>query len=163
MADHSSKVCTFINLLYFLTGLPIFTKVPPSLATPVQFSTFRVVCQAEGFPPPMLKWTRSGMSLPVGKTEVKDGTLTITDLSLADNGLYVCEATNSMGTKKTRINLGVQRAPGLSYFILFFFFRHGKSFSKHWPKTFSKFIDCRPAQSIPYVTKIILLSYFLFV
>ena len=101
--------------LYFITGLPIFIKVPPSFAAPVQFSTFRVVCQAEGFPPPMLNWTRLGMPLPIGNTEVKDGTLTIKDLSLADHGLYDCVATNIMGTKKTRIRVVVQRAPGLCY------------------------------------------------
>ena len=115
MANHFRKVCNFVDP-YLLTGLPIFTKVPPSLATPVQYSTFQAVCQAIGFPPPMLNWTRLGMPLPVGRTEVKDGTLTIKYLSLADNGLYDCVATNSMGTKKTRINLGVQlRATGLSY------------------------------------------------
>ena len=97
-----------------MIGLPIFTKVPPLLATPIQFSIFRAVCQAEGFPAPVLNWTRLGMPLPVGKTEVKEGTLTIKDLSHADSGFYDCVATNSMGTKKTRINVVVQRAPGLS-------------------------------------------------
>ena len=120
MADQCRKGCIFIYL-YLLTGLPIFTKVPPSLATPVRYSTFQAVCQAIGFPPPMLNWTRLGMPLPVGRTEVKDGTLTIKHLSFADNGLYDCVATNSMGTKKTRINLGVQlRATGLSLFGMVF-------------------------------------------
>ena len=81
----------------------------------MQYSTFRSVCQAIVFPPPILNWTRLGMPLPVGRTEVNDGTLTIKGLSLADNGFYDCLATNIMGTKKARINLGVQRKLGLSY------------------------------------------------
>ena len=96
-------------------GLPIFTKVPPSLATPKQLSTFRQTCQAEGFPLPKLSWNRSGMPLPVGKTEVKEGNLTIRNLSPADSGLYECVATNNMGTKKTRINMVVQQL-GLYFF-----------------------------------------------
>ena len=89
-------------------GLPIFIKVPPSLATPVQGSTFQVNCQAEGFPRPMINWTRVGMPLPAGKTNINQGTLTINNLSPADNGFYDCVATNVMGTKKKRINLAVQ-------------------------------------------------------
>ena len=89
-------------------GLPIFIKVPPSLATPVQGSTFQVSCQADGFPRPMINWTRVGMPLPAGKTNINQGTLTINNLSPADNGFYDCVATNVMGTKKKRINLAVQ-------------------------------------------------------
>ena len=44
-----------------------------------------------------------------GRTEVNHGTLTIKNLILADSGLYDCIATNAMGTKKTRINVVVQR------------------------------------------------------
>ena len=91
--------------------------MPPSLATPIEYSTFRAVCQAIGLPPPMMSWTRLGMPLPVGRTEVNDGTLTIKNLSLADNGFYDCLATNSRGTKKARINLGVQRKPGLCFLM----------------------------------------------
>ena len=89
-------------------GLPVFTKVPPPLSAPIQPSTLRETCQAEGYPPPILNWTRLGMPLPFGKTEVKEGNLTIRNVSPADSGLYECVATNSMGTKKARMNLVVQ-------------------------------------------------------
>ena len=111
MANNCGKVCIFIDL-YFLTGLPIFTKVPPPLVTPMQYFTFRAVCQAQGFPPPMLNWSRSGMPLPVGKTEERDGTLSIRNLSPSDSGLYECVAINTMGTKKVTMNLVVQRTTG---------------------------------------------------
>ena len=89
----------------------MFTTTPPSLVTPNEFSTFRQTCQAEGFPLPVLNWTRLGMPLPVGKTEVNDGSLTIKNLSPADGGLYECVATNSMGTKKAKMNVAVQKLP----------------------------------------------------
>ena len=55
------------------------------------------------------------MSLPAGKTEVNQGTLTIKNLSPADRSLYDCIATNIMGIKKARINVAVPRKPGLLY------------------------------------------------
>ncbi|CAH3166312.1 unnamed protein product [Porites lobata] len=90
-------------------GLPIFTKVPPALATPAQGTTFQVTCQAEGYPRPVVTWIRAVLPFPGGRTEVNRGTLTIKNLNPADNGLYECMATNSIGTKKARINLAVQR------------------------------------------------------
>ena len=49
------------------------------------------------------------MPLPAGKTEIKDGTLTIRNLRPVDGGLYQCIATNSMGTKHFTMNVNVQR------------------------------------------------------
>ena len=91
-----------------ISGLPVFRKVPPSLATPIQGTTFQVTCQADGYPRPAITWTRAVMPLPAGKTSINQGTLTINNLSPADNGFYDCVATNIMGTKKKRINLAVQ-------------------------------------------------------
>ena len=49
------------------------------------------------------------MSLPAGKTEVNQGTLTIKNLTPADSGLYECIATNLMGKKRATINVVVQQ------------------------------------------------------
>ncbi|CAH3179895.1 unnamed protein product [Porites evermanni] len=92
-----------------IRGLPIFTNVPPSLATPVERTNFQVVCQAEGFPRPVINWSRLRMPLPAGRTEVNQGTLIIKNLIPADSGLYECVATNTMGTKKATINVAVQQ------------------------------------------------------
>ncbi|XP_067048561.1 uncharacterized protein [Acropora muricata] len=51
------------------------------------------------------------MPLPAGRTEVKSGNLTIRNVRLSDGGSYECAASNSMGTKKARISLAVQRNP----------------------------------------------------
>ena len=108
------SIIYFKQLVYLLSGHPVFTKVPPSLATPVQRTTYRVVCQAEGFPRPVINWRRVGMpALPAGRTEVNQGTLIIKKLIPADSGLYECVATNTMGTKKARTNVAVQQIPGM--------------------------------------------------
>ena len=107
-----SIIC-YEQLVYLQSGFPIFTKVPPSLATPVQRTTHQVVCRAEGFPRPVINWRRVGMpALPAGRNEVNKGTLIIKKLIPADSGLYECIATNTMGTKRTRTNIAVQRKPG---------------------------------------------------
>ena len=49
------------------------------------------------------------MHMPFGKTEVKDGSLAVKNLCLADSGVYECEATNSMDTKKAKMNVAVQK------------------------------------------------------
>ena len=104
----------FLSITISILGLPIFTTVPPSLASPAQGTKFQAKCQAEGYPRPVITWSRSVLlPLPAGRTEVNQGTLTIKNLSPADSGLYDCVATNIMGTKKTRINVVVQRRSGL--------------------------------------------------
>ena len=103
----------FLSITISILGLPIFTTVPPSLASPAQGTKFEAKCQAEGYPRPVITWSRSVLPLPSGRTEVNQGTLTIKNVSPADSGLYDCVATNIMGTKKTRINVVVQRRSGL--------------------------------------------------
>ena len=81
----------------------------------MEHTTFHAVCQAEGFPRPVVNWTRLVMPLPARKTKINKGTLTIKNLSPADSGYYVCVASNVMGTKKVRIDLVVQnQRPGTS-------------------------------------------------
>ena len=87
----------------------MITLLPPSLATPKEYCTLRQSCQAEGFPPPLVNWTRLRIPLPARKTEINGGSLTIKNLSPADSGLYECVATNGMGTKKAIMNVVVQQ------------------------------------------------------
>ncbi|CAH3166191.1 unnamed protein product [Porites lobata] len=119
-------------------GLPFFRKVPPSLATPVQGTTFQVTCQADGYPRPAITWTRAAMPLPAGKTSINQGTLTINNLSPADNGFYDCVATNIMGTKKKRLNLAVQvhRSGLTGYPFQRRFLERGIIFRTHESSTF---------------------------
>ena len=97
-----------IILIFRLLGLPILTKRPSSLVSKMESATIQETCQqAEGYPPPKLTWIRLVMPLPAGKTEVKEGKLTIRNLRPVDSGLYQCVATNSLGAKKATMNLVV--------------------------------------------------------
>ena len=79
----------------------------------MESATIQETYQAGGYPPPKLTWIRFVSPLPAGKTEVKEGKLTIRNLQPVDSGLYQCVATNSMGSKKATMNLFVQKGPGL--------------------------------------------------
>ena len=72
----------------------------------MELAQIQETCQAEGYPPPKLTWTRLVTPLPAF-TEVKEGKLTIRNLRPVDSGLYQCVATNSLGTKKATMNLVV--------------------------------------------------------
>ena len=73
----------------------------------MEFAQIQAICQAEGYPPTKLTWIRLVMPLPAGKTEVKEGKLTIRHLRPVDSGLYQWVVTNSLGTKKATMNLVV--------------------------------------------------------
>ncbi|CAH3166284.1 unnamed protein product, partial [Porites lobata] len=122
-------------------GLPVFTKVPPSLATPVQGTAFQVTCQADGYPLPAVTWTRAAMPLAAGKTSINQGTLTINNLSPADNGFYDCVATNVMGTKKKRINLAVQVRSGFESSVIAGNNRNHLSLLKNWLAPVAKSVN----------------------
>ena len=91
----------------------------------MESTTIQETCQAEGYPPPKLTWIRLVSPLPVGKTDVTEGNLTIMNLRPMDSGLYQCVATNSMGTKKATMNLVVTGLYSARYADLIY---HDKTF-----------------------------------
>ena len=113
-------ICCYTHLVVFCLVFQSSQKFHHQLATPVQRSTYQVVCQAGGFPRPVINWRRVGMPLPAGRTEVNQGTLKIKNLNPADSGSYECTATNTMGTKKATINVAVQQLK----LAMFFFFSY---------------------------------------
>ena len=79
------------------------------MVMPFESTDFSEICQAEGFPTPVANWSRLLQPFPLPRTELGGGNLTITNLSTTDSGLYECAVMNSMGAKKTRMNLVVQK------------------------------------------------------
>ena len=80
--------------------------------------------------------------LPASRTEVNQGTLTIKNLRPADSGLYDCIATNIMGSRKTRINVVVQRRSGLYKKHRLYLFGFAKRYLQGFFPTFSLILSC---------------------
>jgi len=104
--DSGSYVCTATNLLghgkkvvkLFVEVSPTFTEVPDRVVKVTANSVASIPCQAFGFPPPKVVWSRGLVPLPQGRTIVANGTLNISKFSPEDVGPYQCKATNKLGS-----------------------------------------------------------------
>ncbi|KJH43327.1 immunoglobulin I-set domain protein, partial [Dictyocaulus viviparus] len=92
---------------------PEFVEVLPGKVTAKACNSFSIECSLSGYPAPAIKWLRNGNPLlPHTQRYVMsyDGecaTLKFPFISAADEGVYVCEATNDCGTTKAQMSLEV--------------------------------------------------------
>ena len=56
-----------------------------------------IACNATGQPQPSITWSKAFGSLPKEKAAVKNGALTIYNLTKNDGGIYMCKAENILG------------------------------------------------------------------
>ncbi|XP_029107389.1 Down syndrome cell adhesion molecule-like protein 1 homolog isoform X2 [Scleropages formosus] len=65
-------------------------------------------CIASGYPNPTIRWLKDGRPLPADSRWTRRLTgLTVSDLRLEDSGNYICEVTNSFGSKEVTGHLSV--------------------------------------------------------
>ena len=89
-----------------LTGLPTITPNSTTV-TRGQFGSF--VCQALGDPLPTITWFKAGNQIMVDTPRVvlSAGRLTITNVTLEDDGYYTCRAVFPRGTTEAQAFLDV--------------------------------------------------------
>ncbi|KAL2082445.1 hypothetical protein ACEWY4_022263 [Coilia grayii] len=81
----------------------------PIVVNPGQ--TVALVCiTTAGEPPPTLTWTSGGGAALPQKSQVKDGTLTLRDISSDEAGLYSCVASNNVGNPAKKSTTIIVRA-----------------------------------------------------
>ncbi|XP_059389254.1 neural cell adhesion molecule 1-like isoform X6 [Carassius carassius] len=81
------------------------------------FSTL-LACDADGFPEPMVTWTRNNIPLESGKKYNfnEDGSeMTIQDVTKLDEGDYTCIAKNKAGESEQELSLKVFVKPKITY------------------------------------------------
>ena len=66
-----------------------------------------IACTATGQPNPSITWSKAVGSLPKGRTEVKNGNLTIYNVTKKDRGTYICKAENILGSVSATAQLVV--------------------------------------------------------
>lgn len=70
--------------------------------------TVRLLCHVGGDPPPKILWRRDDGEMPVGRAQILDDkSLSIEHVSLEDEGIYICDADNLVGSISVRTSLTV--------------------------------------------------------
>lgn len=83
---------------------------PVKPVTVVRGSLVTLTCEAQGVPPPSLKWLKDGQPLSLHRNLLLDGQetrLQLPDVGLSDRGLYSCVASNQAGSSTKSFNLTV--------------------------------------------------------
>ena len=86
---------TIIVSFFFSVARPPRIRNPSKdKVTVIEGNPLLLVCEAEGFPVPIITWTKNGKLLTDNENKTK---FIINDASKKDAGKYKCEASNSAG------------------------------------------------------------------
>lgn len=73
-----------------------------------------LTCVAQGVPEPAVSWKKDSMALVADGAHYSlspDGTLSVRQVALTDEGVYTCAASNVVGQDEASIQLQVQGEP----------------------------------------------------
>lgn len=94
-------------------------QAPKFLIPPKKFYTVNsgdsvfLECSAVGNPVPKVYWFKSNSRLPENRTQLLPGGLQIINVTSTDDGVYICNHTNSAGTISHHITLVYNEAPSI--------------------------------------------------
>lgn len=97
--------------MYFIAIKPTFARFPlPSTSIASEGGNLTIRCQPEAAPQPDIEWLHNGQSIGFGDSRreiLLDGTLHVTQVSQADQGVYTCKATNINGEASSSCQVSV--------------------------------------------------------
>jgi len=113
--DIGSYVCHAKNHLgetsgatsLFVWSAPEFTAKPPQTVNKTVGDDLSLNCSAAGDPPPIVSWKRSKGAWEERRMKVSRGILTISALSHADSGVFICQAKTPYYTIEARTDLTI--------------------------------------------------------
>ncbi|ETN61073.1 roundabout 1 [Anopheles darlingi] len=96
-----------------VTPLKPFFKVEPMDAMALVGQRVQFMCAVDGDPTPQILWSKENGHIPVGRAEIleEDRSLVIRSVVPSDQGLYICEAHNTVGQISAKAQLIVNSPP----------------------------------------------------
>ena len=95
------------------TSPPQFTTQLNTSETCKEGEAFELACVVDGTPVPVVQWFKDNVAVddvPHFVTSCDDGvcTLRMHKITLEDQGLYTCRASNTLGVAETSVSVSVQ-------------------------------------------------------
>ncbi|XP_049289034.1 protein sax-3-like isoform X2 [Anopheles funestus] len=90
-----------------------YFKLEPMDATALVGQRVQFLCAVDGDPQPQILWSKENGHIPVGRAEIleEDRSLVIRSVVPSDQGLYICEAHNTIGQISAKAQLIVNSPP----------------------------------------------------
>ncbi|XP_025152785.1 Down syndrome cell adhesion molecule-like protein Dscam2 isoform X35 [Harpegnathos saltator] len=116
----SNRVGTTTHTAHLAVNVPPRWILEPTDKAFAQGSDAQVECKADGFPKPQVTWKRAAGDMPGDYTDLKlsnpdisveDGTLSINNIQKTNEGYYLCEAVNGIGSGLSAVILISVQAP----------------------------------------------------
>ncbi|XP_029839191.2 roundabout homolog 1 [Ixodes scapularis] len=119
-ADQGHYVCRAANLLgtretpaatLSVHTKPYFVRVPEDVTT-ISDESVEFQCKVNGDPKPTVTWRRQDRKMPVGRANIQeDKSLRIQNVAPTDEGTYICESENFVGSVLASARLTVHSRP----------------------------------------------------
>ncbi|KAL1475210.1 hypothetical protein MTO96_037462, partial [Rhipicephalus appendiculatus] len=119
-SDQGRYVCRAANMLgtrdsppalLSVHTKPYFVRVPEDVTTLAEESV-EFECKVNGDPKPTVTWRRQDGKMPIGRAYVQeDKSLHIKNVAPADEGIYICESENIVGSASASATLTVHSRP----------------------------------------------------
>ncbi|XP_059477741.1 cell adhesion molecule Dscam2 isoform X43 [Neocloeon triangulifer] len=118
VAKNAAGATNFTTYLHI--NVPPRWILEPTDKAFAQGSNAKVECKADGFPKPQVTWKKAAGVVPGDykdfkandpNVKVEEGTLSITNIQKANEGYYLCEATNGIGSGLSAVMLISVQAP----------------------------------------------------
>lgn len=95
--------------LSIIAGPPKISEQVNGFRKAVQGRSIKLPCPVTGNPPPLIMWTKDGVTIHSGweRFRVRSEGLKVNDVVIEDSGSYICRATNGFGSVSVNFTLTI--------------------------------------------------------